>query len=281
MFYLIFTTYHDRPYPCKVAFMARDLKSWGCRVDRYPDNSPYIAELRAREERGNPKQVRRIDLTEIWAREVIARKRECWLHMSMLQPTVTEDHLPEECRRHARASGIVQDFIWGLVAFGMYIAVCAPSARFTYAVSDRLPWTDLAQDKPNSKPTHPPVDPRPIPESPYALVSTYFRLLRKFRHTPNATLPQNSNPDFIVADEVVMEFRFHESLKLAYLAHAVMVATGKRRLGSVEQNTSTGSMKVTLFVEVSDCMLQQYDVETRDPVPAYERGEYPPAYVSA
>lgn len=79
-----------------------------------------------------------------------------------------------------------------------------------------------------------------------------------------------------------MEFRFHESLKLAYLAHAVMVATGKGKLGSVERNPSTGYTKVTLFVEVSDCMLQQYDdVETRDPVPVYERGEYPPAYVSA
>ncbi|KAF2855550.1 hypothetical protein T440DRAFT_535579 [Plenodomus tracheiphilus IPT5] len=139
MYYLVLTTHHDRPYPCKVAFVARDFELWGCRVDRYPDDSPYIAEIRGREARGNPKEMRRIDLMEIWAREVISRKRQ--IQPSPVERRVSDEHLSEENWRYARASSLVQDFIRGLAAF----------------------------ENPGSKDISPLVDPRPVPESPYVL----------------------------------------------------------------------------------------------------------------
>lgn len=165
MYYVVLTTHHNRPYLSKIAFIARDFESWGCRVDHYPDDSPYIAEIQRREKRGNRREVRRVNIMELWAREVVARKYEFRSRMPMAIPVVTEEHLPGESRRHARTSEIVQDFIWGLVAF----------------------------DRPNLKAiTFPVVDPRPLPEWPYALVSTCFRLLWQFCHRTYATLPHNS-----------------------------------------------------------------------------------------
>ncbi|KAI8942411.1 hypothetical protein NX059_000485 [Plenodomus lindquistii] len=256
MYFLIFTTHHERPYPCKVAFVARDFESWGCRVSRYPNDSPYIAEIKYREGRRNRKEVQRIDLMEIWAREIIVRRRESTQsrYMAEVMDQGANGQRSEEEGRLQRASKIVQDFTCAVVAF----------------------------DKPTPKSKLPLVDLRPLPEHPFTLISTYLRLLRKIQYTVNADLPQDSNLDFIVADKVVLEFRFHESLNLAYLAHAVMVATGKGRMGGVERSASTGITTVTLYVEVGDCVLgsRYEDVETSDPVPVYERVECPPEYVN-
>ncbi|KAH9874387.1 hypothetical protein IAQ61_003576 [Plenodomus lingam] len=239
MYYVVLTTHHNRPYLSKIAFIARDFESWGCRVDHYPDDSPYIAEIQRREKRGNRREVRRVNIMELWAREVVARKYEFRSRMPMAIPVVTEEHLPGESRRHARTSEIVQDFIWGLVAFGMYIAMCAWSPAFGSCGSSAIELTPryhtIQPKSHSSRPSGHGVPISPITEA-------------------GRCCARSDGSD----------------------------GKGEAGQGSVEWDASTGLTKVTLFVEVSDCMVDQYDddVETRDPVPAYESGERPPAYVS-
>lgn len=121
-----------------------------------------------------------------------------------------------------------------------------------------------------------------MPPSPLGLVSRYMRRLHTVRYTFNAAMPDWTNPHTLIADEIAMEFRIHEtdSLTNEQCTQAVAKAVAKNAgfMGRVERSVETGYTKVVLFVDVADIVLGQ-DVETMDPVPVYERGEGPPPYV--
>jgi hypothetical protein len=108
MYYLIHTSHSPRPYLSKVSFIANDFASWGHRVTRHASNSVYITEVRYQEKRHRP-ACRRIELMEVWAKEVLARKQHP-------QPQNAESTLPET--RESRASAFAQDFFSCLSAFG-------------------------------------------------------------------------------------------------------------------------------------------------------------------
>jgi hypothetical protein len=107
MYYLIHTPQSPRPYLSTVSFIANDFASWGCRVTRHANNSAYITEVRYQEKRHRPAS-RRIELMEVWAKEVLARKQ----HPRPQQ----EQALPET--RKSRASAFAQDFVASLSVFG-------------------------------------------------------------------------------------------------------------------------------------------------------------------
>lgn len=138
-------------------------------------------------------------------------------------------------------------------------------------------------DKPGTKhTTASSLDPRPLPPGPLGLVSKYMRLLHSVRYTFNATLPDWSSPDILIADQVAMEFRIHnhDAVKKEQCSQAVAKAVAKNVgfMGRVESSAETGFTKVVFFVDVGDIVFG-YDEEMKDPVPVYERGEGPPPYV--
>lgn len=109
MYYLIHTPQHSRPYLSAVSFLANDFASWGYRVTRHENNSPYIAEIRYQEKR-HRSTCRRIELMEVWAKEVLIRKQQG------AQEVVNAVSVPEV--RKERASAFVQDFVSALSVFG-------------------------------------------------------------------------------------------------------------------------------------------------------------------
>lgn len=241
----------------------------------------------------------RVELMEIWAREVISRKtqaNERGYQTQVIHPGQQTPSLADDARAE-RAASIAQDFIHGIAAFGecdckLHKYLLDPSAS-TFST----PSTDdhsFLKDKPGD--THPSCfiptpfsieDPRPLPPSPLGLISKYMRLLHAIRYTAHATLPPWANPEILIADEITLEFRFHEALRKEHLVCAMQKAVCKieGRMGRVERDVLTGITKVVLFVDVADCVLAVGErggcEEEMDPVPRYERGEGPPAYVEA
>lgn len=123
------------------------------------------------------------------------------------------------------------------------------------------------------------------PGSPPTIITTYTRHLFAIRYTPNAPLPSWSNPDIMYADQVILEFHDYEEIRKEDLVHAVNSAIGKNegRMGRVERCVRTGMKRVVLWVDVADVFFgdvvqQEGNLEDRDPVPKYERGERPPVY---
>jgi len=111
MYYLIHTPHHPRPYLSTVSFIANDFANWGCRVTCHANNSAYITEIRYQEKRNRPGS-RRIELMEVWAKEVLARKSQ------QHQPQAITSQTDTLAARKARASAFAQDFVSGLSAFG-------------------------------------------------------------------------------------------------------------------------------------------------------------------
>jgi hypothetical protein len=111
MYYLVHTPHHPRPYLSTVSFIANDFANWGCQVTCHANNSAYITEVRYQEKRNRPGS-RRIELMEVWAKEVLARK-------SQQQPQDDNTNRTDTlAARKARASAFAQDFVSGLSAFG-------------------------------------------------------------------------------------------------------------------------------------------------------------------
>jgi hypothetical protein len=131
MYYLIHTPNHPRPYLSTVSFIANDFATWGCRVTRHAKNSPYITEVRYQEKKNRPAS-RRIELMEVWAKEVLSRKRD--QDVSQLPSTA-----PSLEARKDRASGFVQDFISTLSTFGMYIRISHVTKNFFTNSTCRVP----------------------------------------------------------------------------------------------------------------------------------------------
>lgn len=153
MYYLIHTSHSPRPYVSTISFIANDFASWGHRVTRHTANSAYITEVRYQEKRHRP-AARRIELMEIWAKEVLARRQ---------QPQTQETQAsssPHETR-NSRASAFAQDFVACLSAFGTSPTPNPPSGfslltRCTQRIPLRSPQTP-----PKRPPPPPPLPPRP------------------------------------------------------------------------------------------------------------------------
>jgi hypothetical protein len=104
MHYIVDTPYHSRPYYTTLAFFAHDFKSWGWRVGSYESNSAYVATFVRREQLHHCRYPdERIDLREIWAREVVLR---------------ANSGIAQEDDRTERAAIMLRDFIVALSALG-------------------------------------------------------------------------------------------------------------------------------------------------------------------
>ncbi|KAI0577224.1 hypothetical protein TUN199_05920 [Pyrenophora tritici-repentis] len=251
--YLIHTAQHPRPFLTTVPFVARDFAAWGYRVDHHAADSAYIVEVRAREKMQHMRRKarsasRRTKLMEIWAHEVLERKRGERGNVSMTTPAEEVDTGFGAIEARVKKAGdVVQDFINGVAALGNGKNVSMRHSQQTIATK-------------------------------------YTRLLYAVRYNPNTPLPAWSNPDIVYADQVILEFSHHEAIQKEHLVHAVSSAIGKNegRMGRVEKCTRTGVKRVLLWVDVGDVLMgaagfvEEGEV---DPVPKYERGEGPPVYV--
>lgn len=131
--YLIHTPHHPRPYITTLAFLARDFLAWGCRVDTYPDNSAYIAEIRYREKKWS--RSRGLDqkegLVEIWAREVVVKRRQSrettGLGGMRGDDGEGEDVLGAENERLERMTGVLREFVEGVAECGEFSQVFSTS----------------------------------------------------------------------------------------------------------------------------------------------------------
>ena len=156
-----------------------------------------------------------------------------------------------------KTGDFVQDFLGGIVEVGN---------------EDNL-------DTPPSKKT-----PEILPET--SRIRDHVRYLYAIRYIPNAPLPDWAHPTVTYADMVVLEYRPQKSDMHDHFLRALGKAIGKDegRMGKVETCIKTGAMRVSLWIDVGDvigewAMSRQGDGEDRDPVPKYERGEGPPAYI--
>jgi hypothetical protein len=281
--YLIHTTQHTRPFLTTVPFIARDFASWGYRVDHHAADSPYIIEVRSREDVEHMKRTdrggsRRTKLMGIWANELVRRKRQQRgdARGGEIQMPVANGGFGSSEARVKKAGDLVQDVIDGLVASGEYKSSTRCSLFDIEVKANRVKETQrMPQSTRRSKST----------ESSPTILTTYTRHLYAIRYTPNAPLPSWSNPDIFYADHIVLEFHHHENIRKECLVDAVRSAIGKDegRMGRVEKCTTTGLKRVYLWIDVADTFFgdvvrEEGDLEDRDPVPKYERGESPPIY---
>jgi hypothetical protein len=123
--YLIHTTHHTRPFLTTVPFIARDFASWGYRIDHHAADSAYITEIRSREdvEHMNRKDrggSRRTKLMEIWATEVVRRKRRQRHEANGIdiEMSVADGGFGPQDARVKKAGDLVQDVIDGVAVFG-------------------------------------------------------------------------------------------------------------------------------------------------------------------
>ncbi|KAJ4989122.1 hypothetical protein SVAN01_05384 [Stagonosporopsis vannaccii] len=263
MYYLIQTPYHPRPYLSSVSFVANDFAQWGCRVTRHAKGSPYITEIRYQETINRP-TCRRVELMDIWVKEVLARKHQG------PPPTSTNENSIANARK-GRASAFVQDFISSLPKFG------APGLNPNQ--------TQSSKRDPEGPAKVPKPDALPISAYPLVVVTCHTRLLKRCAYTTHAVLPSWTVPEVLVADQITLEFRFDKNLKREQLAHALVeaVGRGKGRMGRVEKCLQTGVTKVFMWVDVGDLVMSECgkgEVWEEDPVPVYDRGEWiwPPGY---
>ncbi|EFQ94768.1 hypothetical protein PTT_07456 [Pyrenophora teres f. teres 0-1] len=274
--YLIHTAQDPRPFLTTVPFVARDFAAWGYRVDEHAADSAYIVEVRAREKMQHTRQKarsasRRMKLMEIWAHEVLERKRRERGDVSVPTTTEVDAGFGVIGARVKRAGDVVQDFINGVAALG---SECDCSLPISMDESLVDLGADLCKDGKSTSMRH----------SPQAVATKYTRLLYAIRYNPNARLPAWSNPDMVYVDQVILEFSHHEAIQKEHLVHAVSSAIGKTegRMGRVEKCTRTGVKRVLLWVDVGDVLMGAGGFVGEweaDPVPKYERGEGPPVYV--
>ena len=259
MYYLIHTSHSPRPYVSTISFIANDFASWGHRVTRHAANSAYITEVRYQEKRHRPAS-RRIELMEIWAKEVLARKQ---------QPSSS---LPET--RNSRASAFAQDFVSCLSAFGTSFLPDLP--KNPPILTQHLIESPFVAPKPLQN------DPHPLPPFPLALVARYTRLLHRFAYTSCATLPSWADPSIHTADQIALDFRFERGVKREQLTGALREAIGKGRgrMGRVEWDEKRGVVSLFMWVDIGDLMVGKEEEGEGEPVPVYERGGWvwPPAY---
>jgi hypothetical protein len=216
---------------------------------------------------------------EIWAHEVVRRKRRQReeTNGTGIDMSVIDGGFGATESRVKKAGELVQDVIDGVAAFGEY---SSGIPLHLFSIKNETDRTQEAKSIPRSTRRS------KSPESSPTILTTYTRHLYSIRYTPNAPLPSWSNPDIIYADQIVLEFHHHENIRKEHLVQAVTSAVGKDegRMGRVEKCTTTGIHRVHLWVDVGDTFFgnvvrEEGDLEDRDPVPKYERGEGPPMYV--
>jgi hypothetical protein len=288
--YLIHTPQLHRPFLTTVPFIAGDFVSWGYRVDQHASDSPYIAEIRAREKvqhanRKGRDVSQRTKLMEIWAREIIERKRtEREARRRGLGRE--EDETPNvvetgsECghfdARTKKTGDFVQDFLSGIVEVGECDYICRVASPQDCANQSKGNEEDM-----DMMPTKPLSEMR----TEESRICEHIRSLYAIRYVPSAPLPDWSHPTVSYADMVVLEYRPQKTDMHDYFLRALGKAIGKDegRMGKVETCIKTGAMRASLWVDVGDVigdasLSRRGDVEDMDPVPRYERGEGPPAY---
>ncbi|KAJ4401190.1 hypothetical protein N0V91_008088 [Didymella pomorum] len=242
MYYLIHTPHHPRPYISTVSFIANDFANWGCRVTCHANNSAYITEIRYQEKRNRPGS-RRIELMEVWAKEVLARKSQ------QQQPPSRTDTL---AARKARASAFAQDFVSGLSVFAYPRALVAKYTRLLH----RCAYTSCAT----------------LPSWADPEIAIADQVALEFRFDASLGREQAGHP--LLRGSIQMTPRDQ-------LAAALNEAIGKARgrMGRVEKCKETGVTKVLMWVDVGDLMRRDKE-EDEEPVPVYERGAWmwPPVY---
>ncbi|RAR01475.1 hypothetical protein DDE82_006463 [Stemphylium lycopersici] len=280
--------WHPRPFLTTIPFIARDFASWGFRVDHHASNSLYIAEVQLREKIGHSNRKerdgsRRTKLMAIWASEIVERKRR--RRDTGTMNTEGEQEGPDTQEeadsgfgnlnaRIKRAGDLVQDFLDAMVDCGECgcerLSLLLDSKD---AADPQEDMRDIRTKKASMAPSAP------------MLVAQKIRFLTAIRYYPNAVLPAWSNPDIIYADQVILEYHPFEMAMKDHLVHALSSAIGKDegRMGRVERCALTGTKRVYLWVDVGPVLIDagrggEADVEDRDPVPRYERGEGPPLY---
>ena len=97
-------------------------------------------------------------------------------------------------------------------------------------------------------------------------------------------MPEWTHPSITYADMIVLEYRPNKTTEHNHFLRALGQAIGKneKRMGKVESCIGTGATKVFLWIDVGDVVPEASrpgDAGDWDPVPKYERGEGPPAYV--
>ncbi|KAH7551621.1 hypothetical protein BM1_09255 [Bipolaris maydis] len=287
--YLIHTPQLHRPFLTTVPFIAGDFVSWGYRVDQHASNSPYIAEIRAREKKQHADRKgrdvsQRTKLMEIWAHEIIERKkteREARRRNSRRGEEEEEEEVGGHTTnsetgnlclhtdaRMKKTGDFVQDFLGGIVEVGIEVL----TGEGKKGNEDNLDTRALKKT------------PEILPET--LRIRDHVRYLYAIRYVPNAPLPDWAHPTVTYADMVVLEYRPQKTDMHDHFLRALGKAIGKDegRMGKVETCIKTGAMRVSLWIDVGDVIgewatSRQGDVEDRDPVPKYERGEGPPAYI--
>jgi hypothetical protein len=166
MYYLIHTNHHPRPYLSTISFIANDFANWGCRVTCHANDSAYMTEIRYQEKRNRPGS-RRIELMEVWAKEVLARKQAQPHSRTTSHPTASPS------TRKERASAFAQDFIASLSLFGPFHA---PKKHISITNHFRI-RTHRAQTPPQRSSAPPSTSPSPRRSlhPPLAPLRVYFR----------------------------------------------------------------------------------------------------------
>lgn len=287
--YLIYTPSMPRPFLTTVPFVARDFASWGYRVDQHASDSPYIAEIRAREKAEHAKRKgrevsQRTKLMEMWAREIIERKREREARRADVgrEEDAARPNLEAEnaCgfpdARMKRTGKFVHDFLNAINESGECGCEEGTPPKSKDGTNQSKGGKDVVRTKPSSA---------VAPEG-ASRICEHVRYLCAIRFVPNASLPEWTHPSISYADMVVLEYRPSKTTVHDDYLRALGRAIGKneKRMGKVESYTGTGATKVYFWTEVGDVVPEanrhhRGDVEDVDPVPRYERGEGPPVYV--
>ncbi|KAL6165835.1 hypothetical protein ACJQWK_09051 [Exserohilum turcicum] len=217
--YLIHTPLMHRPFLTTVPFIAGDFAAWGYRVDQHQSNSPYVAEIRARERQEHMKRrardvSQRTRLMEMWATEIIERKkseRQARRRSGMpVEAQIRQEPTMQGASGfpHARVKktgDFVQDFLNGLVECDGESDVRRKRLSFTFS-------------------------------SATSRICQHVRFLYAIRYVPSAALPEWSRPSVSFVDQVVMEYHCHRAARRDQYSHALDRAIRKDegRMGRVE-----------------------------------------------
>ncbi|KAL6161843.1 hypothetical protein ACJBU6_00941 [Exserohilum turcicum] len=236
--YLIHTPLMHRPFLTTVPFIAGDFAAWGYRVDQHQSNSPYVAEIRARERQEHMKRrardvSQRTRLMEMWATEIIERKkseRQARRRSGMpVEAQIRQEPTMQGASGfpHARVKktgDFVQDFLNGLVECGRLLP--ASIQRATALTNPRVDGESDVRRKRLSFTF----------SSATSRICQHVRFLYAIRYVPSAALPEWSRPSVSFVDQVVMEYHCHRAARRDQYSHALDRAIRKDegRMGRVE-----------------------------------------------
>jgi hypothetical protein len=224
--HLVHAPGYSQPYLTSLAFIAHDFRQWGHVVTTHPGRSEDLTEVRYGQRNANLAKTRPY-IIEVWAKEVMRRHDA----HSVAPPVFSQ-----EDKRIERLSAMAGDFIKALAGVG---ATEAPARIRWYSAKclqlKHMPW---------------PKDPA------LNLVVLYMRLLQSV--TQHRGIKDHTHKDLAqrstVVDDIVLQFWPNDLLKSDPLEQAVnrMPNIPGRRTELAEKDRLTGTIKLHLFVDVSD-----------------------------